>query len=116
MGPDGHAPSPASWRRWSRYVDEALEAGAVGVSSGLIYAPGVHAAPDEVAALVAAAARRDGLYATHMRNESAGVLDSLDEAISTTRVPPASWPAVPRASRSRTSRPAPGPSGARPTR
>ena len=69
-----------------RYVDEALEAGAVGVSSGLIYAPGVHAAPDEVAALVAAVARRDGLYATHMRNESAGVLESLDEAISTTRL------------------------------
>ena len=40
------------------YVDEALEAGAVGVSSGLIYAPGMHARPDEVAALVAAAARR----------------------------------------------------------
>ena len=69
-----------------RHVDEALEAGAVGVSSGLIYAPGVHAAPDEVAALVAAVARRDGLYATHMRNESAGVLDALDEAISTTRL------------------------------
>ena len=36
-----------------RYVEEALDAGAIGVSSGLIYAPGVHAAPDEVAALVA---------------------------------------------------------------
>ena len=86
MGPDGHAPSPAELEAMVRYVDEALEAGAVGVSSGLIYAPGVHAAPDEVAALVAAVARHDGLYATHMRNESAGVLDSLDEAISTTRL------------------------------
>ena len=86
MGPDGHAPSPAELESMVRYVDEALESGAVGLSSGLIYAPGVHAAPDEVAALVAATARRDGLYATHMRNESAGVLDSLDEAISTTRM------------------------------
>ena len=69
-----------------RYVEEALDAGAVGISSGLIYAPGVHAARDEVAALVAIAARRDALYATHMRNEAAGVLDSLDEAISTARL------------------------------
>ena len=85
MGPDGRAPTPDELAAMGRYVEEALDAGAIGLSSGLIYAPGVHAAPDEVAALVAVAARRGGLYATHMRNESAGVLDSLDEAISTTR-------------------------------
>ncbi len=44
-----------------RYVEEALDAGAIGVSSGLIYAPGIHAAPDEVAALVAVAARHGAL-------------------------------------------------------
>ena len=85
MGPDGRAPTPDELTAMGRYVEEALDAGAIGVSSGLIYAPGVHAAPDEVAALVAVAARHGALYATHMRNESAGVLDSLDEAISTTR-------------------------------
>ena len=68
-----------------RYVEEALDAGAFGLSSGLIYAPGVHAAPDEVSALVAIAARRDALYATHMRNEADGVLDAIDEAVSTVR-------------------------------
>ena len=66
--------------------------GRVGLSSGLIYAPGVHAAPDEVAALVAVAARRDALYATHMRNEAAGVLDALDEAIVDARAWRASSP------------------------
>ncbi len=86
MGPDGHAPSTAELEAMVRLVDEALDAGAVGLSSGLIYAPGVHAAPEEVAALVVAVARRDGLYATHMRNESTGVLDALDEAISTSRL------------------------------
>ena len=85
MGPDGGAPTPDELEAMRGYVEEALDAGAIGVSSGLIYAPGVHAAPAEVAALVAVAARRDALYATHLRNESAGVLDSLDEAISTTR-------------------------------
>ena len=60
MGPDGRAPTPDELAAMGRYVEEALDAGAVGVSSGLIYAPGVHAAPDEVAALVAVAARRGG--------------------------------------------------------
>lgn len=85
MGPDGREPTADELEAMGRYVEEALDAGAIGLSSGLIYAPGVHAAPAEVAALVAVAARRGALYATHMRNESAGVLDSLDEAISTTR-------------------------------
>jgi N-acyl-D-amino-acid deacylase len=85
MGPDGRVPTEPELATMGRYVEEALDAGAIGLSSGLIYAPGVHAARDEVAVLVAIAVRRDALYATHMRNEAAGVLDSLDEAISTVR-------------------------------
>jgi N-acyl-D-aspartate/D-glutamate deacylase len=85
MGPDGRAPTADELTAMERHVEEALESGAVGISTGLIYAPGVHAAREEVAALVAVAARRGALYATHMRNESAGVLDALDEAIGTTR-------------------------------
>ena len=72
-----------SWRRWWRTSTRRSTRAPTGVSSGLIYAPGVHARPDEVAALVAAAARRDALYATHMRNESEGVLGAIDEAIAT---------------------------------
>ena len=85
LGPDSRHPSEAELAAMVAYVDEALEAGAVGVSSGLIYAPGMHARPDEVAALVAAATRRDALYATHMRNEAGGVLGAIDEAVSTAR-------------------------------
>ena len=66
-------------------VDEAMDAGALGLSSGLIYAPGMHAAPDEIHALVVAAARRGGLYATHMRNEAGGLFASLDESIAAVR-------------------------------
>ncbi len=66
-------------------VEAAMDAGALGLSSGLIYAPGMHAAPDEVEALVAATVRRGGLYATHMRNEAAGLFTSLDESIATIR-------------------------------
>ena len=85
MGPEGRAPTAPELAVMGRHVEEALDAGALGISSGLIYAPGVHAAQDEVAALVAIAARRDALYATHMRNEAADVLDALDEAIGTVR-------------------------------
>ena len=66
-------------------VEVALDAGAVGLSSGLIYAPGMHAGPAEIHALVAATTRRGGLYATHMRNEAAGLFSSLDESIAAIR-------------------------------
>jgi dihydroorotase/N-acyl-D-amino-acid deacylase len=66
-------------------VEAAMDAGAIGLSSGLIYAPGMHAPPEEVAALVAATARRGGLYATHMRNEADGLFASLDESIAAVR-------------------------------
>ena len=66
-------------------VEAAMDAGAVGLSSGLIYAPGMHAEPDEIHALVAATARRGGLYATHMRNEAGALFDSLAESVTAVR-------------------------------
>jgi len=66
-------------------LGEALDAGAFGLSSGLIYAPGMHAPADELVALVVATARRGGLYATHVRNESAGLFGALEEALATVR-------------------------------
>ncbi len=83
LGSSGRAPDAGELAAMVRHVDEALDAGAAGVSSGLIYLPGLHADPAEVAAVVAPAGRRGRLYATHMRNESAGVLGAIDEAIST---------------------------------
>ena len=83
LGTSGRAPDDGEIAAMVRHVDEALDAGAAGVSSGLIYLPGLHAHPDEVAAVVAPVGRRGRLYATHMRNESAGVLEAIDEAIAT---------------------------------
>ena len=73
-------------------VDAAMDAGALGLSTGLIYAPGMHASADEVEALVAATTRRGGLYATHMRNEGDGLFDSLDESIAAIRAAGAGRP------------------------
>jgi N-acyl-D-amino-acid deacylase len=85
LGADARAPDTAELDAMVRHVDEALDAGAIGVSSGLIYAPGMHGGPEEVRALVAAAYRRGALYATHMRNESDGVHGAIDEAVTTAR-------------------------------
>jgi N-acyl-D-amino-acid deacylase len=85
MGAEAAAASEAELRAMVGEVEAALDAGAFGLSTGLIYAPGVHAAREEIEALVTAAARRGGMYATHMRNESAGLFESLDESIAAIR-------------------------------
>ena len=81
LGADARAPRAAELAAMVRVVEEGLDAGAFGLSSGLIYAPGIHAAYEELAAVVEPVARRGALYATHMRDESAGLFDGLAEAV-----------------------------------
>ncbi|WP_329001314.1 D-aminoacylase [Kribbella sp. NBC_00709] len=85
MGNARRAPSPDELRQMQDLLRAAADQGAVGFSTGLIYAPGAYASPEEVAALVATAAECDLLYSTHIRNEGAGLLAALDEAISAAR-------------------------------
>jgi N-acyl-D-amino-acid deacylase len=85
LGAEARPPTTEELAAMTGALEAALEAGAFGLSTGLIYAPGIHAAAAEIVELVRTAARRGGLYATHMRNESAGLFDALDEAIDTTR-------------------------------
>jgi N-acyl-D-amino-acid deacylase len=61
-------------------LQEALDAGAIGMSSGLFYAPAFHAPPAEIEALAARLRPASALYTTHMRDEAEHVLDSLDES------------------------------------
>lgn len=60
-------------------VDEALDAGAIGVSTGLYYEPAFAAPAEEVIDICQPLKARGGLYCTHMRNEAEGVFDSLEE-------------------------------------
>jgi N-acyl-D-amino-acid deacylase len=62
-------------------VAEAMGAGAVGLSTGLIYAPGMYATTDEVVSLAEAAADAGGIYASHVRGEGAHLFRAVDEAI-----------------------------------
>lgn len=73
--------SPRELDRLGGLLEESLDAGCVGFSTGLMYAPGSSAGKGELEPLCRIVARKDKLYATHMRSYSAGLLDALREQI-----------------------------------
>jgi dihydroorotase/N-acyl-D-amino-acid deacylase len=81
MGNAARPPDAAEMAAMRRTLEEGLEAGAVGFSTGLVYDPGRHARSDEIAELASAMRGTGALYATHMRNEGTGLLDAVAEAI-----------------------------------
>jgi N-acyl-D-amino-acid deacylase len=81
MGFDRRPPTADEMAQMKALIAEAMEAGAAGFSSGLAYAPGVFSEPDELVELCKVVARYGGLYATHMRNQDAGLLDSVQESL-----------------------------------
>lgn len=76
-------PTPEQMALMQSRVRAGIEAGALGLSTGLCYQPGLYAHEDEVVALVHVAAQEHALYATHMRNESAEEPAALAEAVRT---------------------------------
>jgi len=81
MGFDEGDPTPAELSRMEELLDEAMRAGAFGLSTGLVYPPGCFARTEEVVALCRVVARNGGLYASHIRGERETVLDAVAEAI-----------------------------------
>jgi N-acyl-D-amino-acid deacylase len=81
LGDDDKQPTPAQLQQMKALVGQAMREGAVGVSTSLEYAPAPYARTDELIALASEASKFGGIYATHMRNESAAVLSAIDEAL-----------------------------------
>lgn len=81
MGFDNRDPDGPELAAMRQLVATAMEEGAFGLSSGLIYPPGLFSKTPEMIALCREVAARNGLYSTHMRNESDHVLASVDETI-----------------------------------
>jgi dihydroorotase/N-acyl-D-amino-acid deacylase len=75
------APSPAELDTMVAVTRRSMRQGALGVATGLIYPPGSYAGTYELALVAAEAARHGGIYITHIRSESAGLLTALEEAI-----------------------------------
>jgi N-acyl-D-amino-acid deacylase len=78
-------PDPAQLARMRALVRQAMNEGAMGVGSSLIYAPGSFAETDELVALVTEAGRCGGMYISHMRSEGDRILQSVDELIEIAR-------------------------------
>jgi N-acyl-D-amino-acid deacylase len=66
----------------TRMLREAMDAGAKGLSTGLIYPPGIYSGTSEIISLAREAARHGGIYATHMRSEGDMLMESIEEVIS----------------------------------
>lgn len=81
VGEEDVEPTPDQMDRMERLVEEAMEDGAAGLSTALIYPPGSYASTEELIALARAAGRHGGTYFTHMRNESHRVVEAVEEAI-----------------------------------
>jgi N-acyl-D-amino-acid deacylase len=64
-----------------RTVEEGMDQGAFGISTGLEYTPGRYTPTQEIIEMARIAARRDGLYASHIRNEEATLLEAVNEAV-----------------------------------
>jgi N-acyl-D-amino-acid deacylase len=78
-------PTPAQLAAMQALVRKAMDEGAMGVASALIYAPGTYAETPELTALVAAAHGCGGMYISHMRSEGDRLLESIDELIGIAR-------------------------------
>jgi N-acyl-D-amino-acid deacylase len=68
-------------KKMEALVTKSMQEGAVGLSTGLIYLPGMYSNTEEVVGLAKAAAIYNGVYASHIRNEENGVADAITEAI-----------------------------------
>jgi N-acyl-D-amino-acid deacylase len=81
LGDNDVQPTPGQLDEMKALVEQGMKDGAVGVSTSLEYAPAPYAKTDELIALASVAGKLGGIYATHMRNESDSVLESVDEAL-----------------------------------
>ena len=81
FGNERRAPTAGELGEMEAHVRAAMEQGACGFSTGLVYEPGRYCETDEIVALATVSAEAGGLYATHMRNEADELLAAVDEAI-----------------------------------
>jgi N-acyl-D-amino-acid deacylase len=85
LGEDDVRADDAALARMGELLRQAMQEGAFGASSGLVYAPSSFADVNELSTLAGVVAAEGGLYATHMRNEGEELIEALDEAIEVAR-------------------------------
>ena len=85
LGRNDVDPSPEQLARMRALVRQAMDEGAMGVGSSLIYVPAVYAETDELVALASEAGRCGGMYISHMRSEGGRLLEAIDELVEIAR-------------------------------
>jgi N-acyl-D-amino-acid deacylase len=85
MGHEQRPPSPGELQDMVERVGQAMNEGALGLSSGLIYPPCCYGDADELVALCREVARLDGMFVVHMRSESDRILEAVDEMLDVSR-------------------------------
>ncbi len=81
MGDVAGKPTPEQIEKMKRHVEQAMRAGALGIATALIYPPDSFQSTEDLIELARVAARFVGIYASHMRDESAGLLQAIGESI-----------------------------------
>ena len=85
IGHDDRPPTPAELEQMRTIVRKAMQDGALGVASSLMYPPGLFAETDELVELSKVAAEFDGMYISHMRDEGAHMIEAIDELLTIAR-------------------------------
>ena len=85
MGADARPPTPDELAAMRALLARAMDEGAIGLASGLIYPPSAYGTTDELSSLCEVVRRSGGLYASHIRNEGAKLLDAVDENLEIAR-------------------------------
>ena len=81
MGRANRPPSPDELAMMRELMAKGMQDGAWGMATGLIYVPGSFSKTDELVALAEVVGQHEGIYASHIRNEGAQLLESLDEIL-----------------------------------
>ena len=81
LGNSNRDPDEEELKKMEALVEAAMQQGAVGLSTGLIYIPGTYSKTGEIVRLAQVASRYNGIYASHMRNEGDSVVQAIDEAL-----------------------------------
>lgn len=85
IGRDNRPPTAEELKKMQDLVRQAMQEGAVGIASALVYPPGFFAKTDELVALAKVAAEHDGLYISHLRSEGAQLVESVEELLTIAR-------------------------------
>lgn len=81
LGQDSRAPTPEELQRMKAIMETAMKAGAIGMTTALIYPPSSYASTDELIEVAKVAGQYGGIYASHIRGEGKELVQSIEEAI-----------------------------------